>query len=170
MTEPFSPGHVQQALDAFGFGIQIRFFENSTATSQMAADNIGCELGQIAKSIAFLVEGQPILVITSGDQRVDDKKIAALYNVSRKKVAPATPEQLVALYGYEPGSVPPLAHRTTGMDIHLDESLRRYTQIYAAGGAHNAIFPVTLDQLVTLSGGRFVDVKKDAPLSTNPEG
>ncbi len=165
MPEPFSPQHVQQALDTFGFGIQIRFFENSTATSQMAADNIGCELGQIAKSIAFLVEDRPILVITSGDQRVDDKKIAALYNVSRKKISPANAEQLVAIYGYEPGSVPPLAHRTPDMDIYLDESLRRYQQIYAAGGAHNAIFPVTLDQLATISSGRFVDFKKDAPVT-----
>jgi prolyl-tRNA editing enzyme YbaK/EbsC (Cys-tRNA(Pro) deacylase) len=165
VPEPFSPQHVQQALDAFGFGIQIRFFENSTATSQMAADNIGCELGQIAKSIAFLVEDKPILVITSGDQRVDDKKIAALYNVSRKKIAPANAEQLVTLYGYEPGSVPPLAHRTAGMDIYLDESLQRYEQIYAAGGAHNAIFPVRIDQLATISGGRFVDLKKEAPSS-----
>jgi prolyl-tRNA editing enzyme YbaK/EbsC (Cys-tRNA(Pro) deacylase) len=160
--EPLTPDHVQAALDAFNLGIQIRFFENSTATSQMAADNIGCELGQIAKSLAFIIDGQPILVIASGDQRVDDRKLANLYNVGRKKVRPATPEQCIEIYGYAPGGVPPLGYRTPGLPVHLDDSLQRYTQIYAAGGAHNAIFPVTLDQLVLISSGQFADVKKEA--------
>ncbi|MBZ0286633.1 MAG: YbaK/EbsC family protein [Anaerolineae bacterium] len=159
--EALTPDHVQAALDSFNLGIKIRLFENSTATSQLAADNIGCELGQIAKSLAFIIDGQPIVVIASGDQRVDDKKLAALYNVGRKKVRPATPEQCVEIYGYAPGGVAPLGYRTPGLPVLLDESLRRYTQIYAAGGAHNAIFPVTLDQLAQISGGQFADVKKD---------
>jgi prolyl-tRNA editing enzyme YbaK/EbsC (Cys-tRNA(Pro) deacylase) len=165
--EPLTPEYVQAALDGFNLGIQIRFFDNSTATSQQAADNIGCELGQIAKSLAFLIDGQPVVVIASGDQRVDDKKLAALYNVGRKKVRSATPEQCVEIYGYAPGGVPPLAYRTPGLPVHLDDSLKRYQQIYAAGGAHNAIFPVTLDQLAQISGGQFSDVKKDAGEENN---
>lgn len=160
--EPLTPDHVQTALDNFHQGIKIRFFDNSTATSQLAADNIGCELGQIAKSLAFIIDGQPVVVIASGDQRVDDKKLAALYNVGRKKVRSATPEQCIEIYGYAPGGVPPLAYRTSGLPVHLDDSLQRYQQIYAAGGASNAIFPVTLDQLVQISGGQFTDVKKEA--------
>jgi prolyl-tRNA editing enzyme YbaK/EbsC (Cys-tRNA(Pro) deacylase) len=159
--ESFKPEHVQAALDSYNLGIRIRFFDNSTATSQLAADNIGCELGQIAKSLAFIVDGKPIVVIASGDQRVDDKKLAAMHDVGRKKVRPATPEQCVEIYGYAPGGVPPLAYRTAGLPVHLDDSLQRYEQIYAAGGAHNAIFPVTLEQLVTISGGQFADVKKE---------
>jgi prolyl-tRNA editing enzyme YbaK/EbsC (Cys-tRNA(Pro) deacylase) len=165
--EPMTPDDVQAALDSYNLDIKIRFFENSTATSQLAADNIGCELGQIAKSLAFIIDGKPIVVIASGDQRVDDKKLAALYEVGRKKVRPATPEQCVEIYGYAPGGVPPLAHRTKGLAVHLDESLRRYTQIYAAGGAHNAIFPLTIEQLVLVSGGQFTDVKKEAQESDN---
>jgi prolyl-tRNA editing enzyme YbaK/EbsC (Cys-tRNA(Pro) deacylase) len=130
--EPLTPADVQKALDAWNFGIQIRFFEESTATSQMAADAIGCELGQIVKSLAFVVDEQPIIVLTSGDQRVDDRKLAALYSVGRKKVKPATAEQCVEIYGYAPG------------------------------GAHNAIFPVTLEQLTQISGGQFADVVKQA--------
>jgi prolyl-tRNA editing enzyme YbaK/EbsC (Cys-tRNA(Pro) deacylase) len=160
--QPFTPADVQAALDAWNFGIQIRFFENSTATSQLAAENIGCELGQIAKSLCFLVDDKPILVIASGDQRVDDKKLAAIFEISRKKIKVASAEECVSIYGYAPGGVPPLAHRTKGMTVLLDDSLQRYTQIYAAGGAHNAIFGVTLDQLVQISGGRFSDVKKEA--------
>ena len=167
--EAFTPDHVQAALDSFNLGIKIRFFENSTATSQQAADNIGCELGQIAKSLAFIIDGQPIVVIASGDRRVDDKKLAALYNVGRKKVRPASPEQCVEIYGYAPGGVAPLGYRTPGLPVHLDESLQRYTQIYAAGGAHNAIFPVTLEQLAHISGGTFTDVKKEAPAPGDEE-
>jgi prolyl-tRNA editing enzyme YbaK/EbsC (Cys-tRNA(Pro) deacylase) len=157
--QPLTPADVQAALDRWG--IKILFFENSTATSQLAADNIGCELGQIVKSLAFIVGDQPIVVLTSGDQRVDDRKLAAMFNVGRKKVKVATPEQCVEIYGYAPGGVPPLAHRTPNLPMFLDDSLKRYQQLYAAGGAYNAIFPITLQQLVEMTGAPFVDVKRD---------
>src|SRR3954454_7775202 len=108
--DSLTPDYVQKTLDSFNLGIKIRFFENPTATSQLAADEIGCELGQIAKSICFIVEDKPVVVIASGDQRVDDRKIATLLGISRKQVKFATPEQCVKLIGYAPGGVPPLAH------------------------------------------------------------
>jgi prolyl-tRNA editing enzyme YbaK/EbsC (Cys-tRNA(Pro) deacylase) len=160
--ESLTPDHVQKILDAFDLGIQIHFFENSTATSQLAADEIGCELGQIAKSICFIVEDKPVVVIASGDQRVDDRKIAALLGVSRKQVKFATPEQCITFIGYAPGGVPPLAHRTQPRAIYLDDSLKRYSQIYPAGGASNAIFGVTLDQLATITAGTFADVRRES--------
>jgi Cys-tRNA(Pro) deacylase len=159
-VEPLTPADVQAALDALNLGIQIRFFENSTATSQQAADNIGCELGQIVKSLAFMIDGKAIVILASGDQRVDDKKLAALFGVGRKKIKAASAEECVMTYGYAPGGVPPLAHRTAGLPIYIDESLRRYEQLYAAGGAHNAIFPIRLDQLAQVTGGQFADVVK----------
>ena len=161
--EPLTTRDVQDALAAHGFDIAIRLFEETTATSQQAADNIGCSLGQIVKSIAFLVEGQPVLVLTSGDQRVDDRKIAAIYAVNRKKVSIATPDEMVSIYGYAPGSMPPLAHRTAGIHVYIDESLQRFDMLYAAGGAHNAIFAVTLDQLLKMSGGKLTDVIREQP-------
>lgn len=157
-----TPQDVQKALDGFNLGIQIRFFENSTATSQLAADEIGCELGQIAKSICFIVEDKPVVIIASGDQRVDDRKAAALLGVSRKQVKFATPEQCIDLIGYAPGGVPPLGHRTPPRAVYLDDSLKRYQQIYPAGGASNAIFGVTLDQLVIITGGTFVDIRRES--------
>ena len=162
MMQPFTSEYVQTALAGHGLDIKIHYFETTTATSQQAADNIGCQLGQIVKSIAFLVDERPILVLTSGDQRVDDKKIAALYAVGRKKVRVATPEQMVDLYGYAPGSMPPLAHRTSDLDIYVDESLQRFDLLYAAGGAHNAIFPITVEQLVRVSGGKLADVVRSS--------
>jgi prolyl-tRNA editing enzyme YbaK/EbsC (Cys-tRNA(Pro) deacylase) len=159
--QPLTPDHVQALLDTFNLGIRIRLFENSTATSQLAADEIGCALGQIAKSICFMVEDQPVVVIASGDQRVDDRKLAAHFNVGRKQVKFATAEQCLEYIGYAPGGVPPLGHRTKLRAVFLDESLKRYDQIYPAGGSSNAIFGVTLEQLVQISGGVFADVKRD---------
>lgn len=160
--QPLTPHNVQAALDKFDLGVKLRFFENSTATSQLAADEIGCELGQIAKSICFVVNGQPVLVIASGDQRVDDRKLAGLLNVSRKQIKLATAEQCLEIFGYAPGGVPPVGHRLNIPTVFIDDSLQRYQRIFPAGGSSNAIFELTLDQLPLISRGIFVDVKREA--------
>jgi prolyl-tRNA editing enzyme YbaK/EbsC (Cys-tRNA(Pro) deacylase) len=159
--EALTPDHVQTALNAFHLGITIQLFPHSTATAPLAAASIGCEIGQIAKSLCFVVHDQPILVIAAGDQRVDDRKLARLLGVTRKQVKFATPAQCLEHYGYAPGGVPPVGHRHRPHAVYLDASLKRYTQIYPAGGASNAIFGVTLAQLEHLSGGTFADVKRD---------
>ena len=159
--ESLTSADVQAALDRHGLAIKMQFFDTSTATSQQASDNIGCQLGQIVKSLAFIIDGQPVLVLTSGDRRVDTRKLAAKYEVRRKKVKAAKPEQCIEIYGYAPGGVPPLGHRTPNIPTYMDESLKRYQTVYAAGGAHNAIFAIQLDQLVQATGGAFMDVKED---------
>ncbi len=159
--EPFTPEHVQAALDRFGLGLKIRLFEQSTATSQEAAEAIGTALGTIVKSLCFMVDDQPVVVLAAGDQRIDDRKLAALYNVSRKKVKIATPEQCLEIFGYAPGSVPPVGHRTAGLPIYIEDSLGRFTQLYAAAGAPNAIFPVTYEQLQHITGGTIVDLRRE---------
>jgi prolyl-tRNA editing enzyme YbaK/EbsC (Cys-tRNA(Pro) deacylase) len=158
---PLSPADVQSALDRLELGIRIRCFDSSTATSQLAADQIGCALGQIVKSLAFVADGKPLLVLASGDQRVDDKKLAELCGVTRKKIKIATAEECVQIYGYAPGGIPPIGHRTAELPTYLDDALQRYDQLYAAGGAPNAIFSITLRQLLTATGGRIADVKRD---------
>ncbi len=150
----------QKYTDDNRLNLPVTLYDNSTATSQMAADNIGCELGQIAKSLAFMVDTQLVRVITSGDQRVDDRKLAARFAVSRKRIKIATPDQCVEQLGFAPGGVPPFGHRTTGFSVLIDESLGRYTTVYAAGGAHNAIFPISFDELVQHSGGTIADVRR----------
>lgn len=159
--EPLTSSHVQTALDALLPGTTITYFEASTATSQMAADQIGCELGQIVKSLLFIVNDNPVMVLASGDQQVDDRKIAAMYAVGRKKVKIARPEQCIEITGYPPGGVPPIAHRSDHLTVYLDESLKRFDKLYAAGGAHNAIFPVNMSDLPRLTNGLFVDVARD---------
>ncbi|MBE2272003.1 MAG: YbaK/EbsC family protein [Anaerolinea sp.] len=162
--QPLTPDDVQAVIDEHGFGAKIIFFDTTTATSQQAADNIGCDVAQIVKSICFFAKDQPVIVLTSGAERVDDKKIAELQGVGRKQVRPAKPEECIDVFGYPPGSVAPFPLRTPGIIVYVDESLRRFDQLYAAGGAHNAIFPVTLAQLIGVTSGTVTDViKKGTP-------
>lgn len=159
--QPMNPDDVQAAFSKLGLDhIEITFFKESTATSQEAADQIGCELGQIVKSLGFIIDGKPILVLGSGDGMIDDKKLAAMYSVGRKKVKVAKPEQLIDIYGYAPGCMPPFGHRTPDLTVYVDVSLKRFETVYAAGGAANAIFEILLETLVEKSGGRYADVRK----------
>jgi prolyl-tRNA editing enzyme YbaK/EbsC (Cys-tRNA(Pro) deacylase) len=152
---------VRRVLAGLAPEIEVREYEQSTATSQEAAEAIGCELGQIVKSLVFIVDEQPLIVLASGDQRIDDRKLAVLYEVSRKKVKVASAEQCITITGYPPGSVPPVGHVTDGLPIWIEDSLKRYTQVYAAAGAPNAIFPTTLDRLIQITGGQSADLKRE---------
>lgn len=159
--EPLTPDHVQAALDASGTGIQVRYFDQPTATAPEAAATLQTSLGSIVKSLVFMVEDQPIVVLTAGDQKVDDRKLAEHHGVGRKRVKIATPEQCIAIVGYAPGGVPPLGHRSPNLTVYIDESLRRFETLYAAAGAANTIFPVSLEQLLAMTGGVLMDVVKE---------
>ena len=84
--QPLTPDHVRTVIESANLGLHVQEFTESTATSELAAAAIGCEVGQIAKSICMIVNGNPILVVASGDQQVDDRKIATMFEVGRKKV------------------------------------------------------------------------------------
>ncbi len=150
---------VQSALEALALDIKIIEFDGSTATAQQAADHIGCQLGQIVKSLGYMInKDTPALILTSGDQTIDYRKLAALFDVGRKKVRMMTAEQCVAVLGYAPGGVPPIAHRVSGMSLYLDDKLKRFDTLYAAGGAANAVFPIGLSTLLAVTDGSFADV------------
>jgi Cys-tRNA(Pro) deacylase len=162
ILEALTSSDVQNALDKFGFGIEAITYNVSTATSELAAAAIGCEVAQIAKSICLIVDkDQPVLVVASGTQTVDDRKIAALFNVGRKKVRLAKPEECIAIFGYPPGGVPPVGHRTSGIRIYLDNNLKQFERIYAAAGTANINFGITPQQLETVTQGTWADVVKD---------
>ena len=126
MTHAWNADHVRRVLAERALDIEIRFFDASTATSQLAAEQIGCELGQIAKSIVFLVEDRPVVVVISGDQRIDDRKLAAHFDLPRKRIRTASADECVAVTGYAPGGVPPIAHRRNDIMLFVDQSLNRY--------------------------------------------
>lgn len=152
---------VRAALKALEIDTEIVLFDSCTATSQQAADNVGCQLGQIVKSLGFLIDGStPVLALASGDQTIDDRKLAALFAVGRKKARMMTAAQCLEVLGYAPGGVPPIAHRRPGVVTYLDETLLRFQTVYASGGASNAIFPIGLEALHRVTGGAFAELAR----------
>jgi len=148
---------VQAALDARGLGIKVVEFSASTATAPEAAAAAGCELGAIVKSLLFLIDGQPTLVLVAGDRKADHKKLAARFDVGKKRVKLADAETVLHVTGYEIGGVPPVGHNSTLLAV-VDESLGRFETVWAAAGAHNAVFPIAFAKLIEITGGQVATI------------
>ena len=146
---------VQEFVDRYNMDIKAIEFTDDTSTSELAAQVLGVEVGQIAKSLLFLANGQPVLVVTSGDVRVDQKKLKQLLGVS--KVRFADPETVLEVTGYQVGGVCPVALNKS-VNIYVDESLRRFEVVYAAAGTPSSALPVTVEQLLTITGGQLADL------------
>ncbi|WP_374330959.1 YbaK/EbsC family protein [Aestuariivirga sp.] len=142
---------------ALGDGFTVVEFDESTHTAQEAADAIGCQLAQIAKSILFRsAGGRPVLVIASGTNRVDEKKVKALLG---EKIERASPDFVKEATGFEVGGVPPLGHANPCV-IYLDDDLKVYPTLWAAGGTPNAVFEIGFAQLAKMSGAVVADIAK----------
>lgn len=137
---------------------KIVFFDKSTENSLKASITLGVEQGQIAKSILFLVDGEPLLIVISGDKRVDEKKIKKIR--SAKKVRMARPEEVFEITGFEVGGVSPVGHKSK-LEVLIDESLKRYNEIYPAAGESNNMFPTNFNELIELTNGIVVNVAKE---------
>ena len=148
---------VQAALTASGLTREVIELEVHARTSQQAADALGVKVAQIAKSLVFTVNGAPIMVVAAGDNRVDEAKVGRLVGGTVRR---ADPEQVKQVTGYSIGGVPPLAHASP-LPILIDGDLGRYPVIYAAAGLPECVFPLTLAELVRVSGGVVADVKQD---------
>ena len=148
---------VQDVIAARGFPCQVIEFAESTRTSQEAADRAGCSLGQITKSMIFKgqASGKPILVLTSGSNRVDEGRISAY---AGELIGRADPDFVRAVTGFAIGGVPPLGH-TQRMEAYLDEDLMQYETVWAAAGTPKAIFELTPAQLQDMSGAKVVQVR-----------
>lgn len=159
MEKPLSPSSqkIQDALIALGYSLTVIESEQHTRTAQQAADTAGCTLGQITKSLIFKGKnsGKPILVLTSGVNRVDESRISTY---AEEPIGRADPEFVRAVTGFAIGGVPPLAHNQP-METYLDEDLMQYETVWAAAGTPNSIFELTPDQLKTMTGGSVVQVK-----------
>lgn len=153
------PERVQAALDSAGIETKVVRLLDSTRTAPEAAKAVGCDVGAIAKSLLFLADGEPLLVICAGDRRVDTGKVGALVGAETVKMAPA--EEVRRVTGYAIGGVPPLGHAAE-VPMIMDESLLRWPQIYAAAGAHDALFPVDPNLLARVTGARLAAVGAEA--------
>ena len=148
---------VQDALRNLGFNLTVIENTESARTAQEAADRVGVTLGQIVKSLIFKgkISGKPILVLTSGSNRVDEKRIKAY---AGEKIGRAEPDFVRVVTGYAIGGVPPIAH-VQQMETYLDEDLMQYDVIWAAAGTPNAVFELTPDDLQKMTGGKVIQVK-----------
>lgn len=148
---------VREFLAARGATGEIRVFDESTHNAELAARELGVELGQIANTILLLVDGAPVVVVISGDRRIDFKKVKALRG--GKKVRMAGPDDVVAHTGFAVGAVSPVA-LPAGLPVYLDPSLRRYGTVYPAAGATNNMFRTTPEELLSLSGAAEADLAR----------
>lgn len=142
-----------------GDAYRVLEFEQSTHSSAEAAAAIGCDVAQIAKSMVFkAADGTPVLVVASGANRVDEKKVAALLG---QKISRADPAFVLANTGFAVGGVPPVGHAVAPATF-LDAGLQRFATVWAAAGSPNAIFELTVGDLARMTGAAFVDVAKTA--------
>ncbi|AVS86176.1 YbaK/EbsC family protein [Paracidovorax avenae] len=146
---------VAAALQAKGHAQGPRMLDNSARTAQEAADALGIAVGQIAKSIIFRRKSDDVavLVVTSGDRRVDEKKVEALVG----KVGRADAEFVKARTGFSIGGVSPVAHATPPVTL-IDRELFRFDEIWAAAGHPHGVFPLRPQDLEALTGAPVVDV------------
>lgn len=150
---------VAEAARTLGLSIDIKEFEASTRTAQDAANAIGCQVAQIVKSLLFVVDNQPIMVLVSGDNRLDEKKLAGLCGVGRKKVKRASADDARAATGFAIGGVPPFGH-ITPLLTYIDEDFLQFDLIWAAAGTPNAVFSITPAELVKATTGTVANLKQ----------
>lgn len=151
MSLKAAAARVQEALAAQGVDLHVRQFPASTRTAAEAAAAIGCEVAQIAKSIVFraVESGDPVLVVASGVNRIDEAKVAALIG---QPIGRADAAFVREATGYAIGGVPPLGHARQPITV-IDRDLLELGEVWAAAGTPNAVFELTPQQLVALTGG-----------------
>jgi prolyl-tRNA editing enzyme YbaK/EbsC (Cys-tRNA(Pro) deacylase) len=168
---PSGVQRVADALAALGHPHTPVMLSDAARTAQQAADALGVSLGQIAKSIIFRRKSHPagddaaVLVITSGDLRVDEKKVQAIVCAEGGKLGRADADFVKAKTGFSIGGVSPLAHTTPSVTL-IDAQLFRFTEIWAAAGHPHGVFRLSPNDLQTLTGAPVHEVT--APLTTQP--
>ena len=142
-------------LAAAGLAPEVRWLGDAVTTAQLAADAIGVEVGQIANSLVFTLDGEPILVLTSGAHRVDT---AWLGEQLGGEIARASKETVKAATGQVIGGVAPVGHPAP-VRTFVDTALAGYDEVWAAAGHVKTVFPTTFDELVRITGGTATAVE-----------
>lgn len=152
-----SAARVRGYLESHGLADELVHFEQSTKTAQMAADAMGCELGQIVKSLVFVVDGTPVLALVAGDRRGDTSAIAGLVGGREARFADA--ETVRAATGYAIGGVSPF-DLPNELLVYVDDSLTRFDIVYPAGGTPRSMVRMTFGQLMATSGGQLATIAR----------
>lgn len=142
---------VQAYVQQFMPHLKVIEFEQDTSTSSLAAAALGTEVGQIAKSMLFKTKtGGFFMVVSAGDVRMDPRALRDLMGV---RVRMANPEEVLEITGFPVGGVCPFALKTD-VPVYLDESLKRYSVVFAAAGTPNSALPIQYDELMEITNGR----------------
>ena len=145
-------------LEKFGFDDRIIIFDESSATVKEAAHALGCTEGRVAKTLSFLVDDKPILIVTAGDAKIDNAK----YRHYFKKKAKMIPyDDVLNIIGHGVGGVCPFGIND-GVSVYLDESLKKYDKVYPAAGTGNSAVSLTVPELEVCSCFlEWIDVCKE---------
>ncbi len=136
---------------------RIQEFDVSSATVELAAKALNCEPCRIAKTLSFIVDGSPILIVMAGDAKIDNPKYKAKFKTKAKML---TPEETENLIGHKVGGVCPFAVND-GVTIYLDKSLKRFTTVFPACGSSNSAIELTIDELEKYSDySEWIDICK----------
>jgi prolyl-tRNA editing enzyme YbaK/EbsC (Cys-tRNA(Pro) deacylase) len=144
---------VVSAARELGLDVEVRTLESSTHTVAEAAEAVGTDPAQIAKAIVFVADGEPFVVVASGDHRVDTERLAWAFDCA--EIRQASADEVQAATGFKVGGIPPFGH---GLPILFDETLLVHEVIYAAGGDGNTLFEVDPRKLADATGARVIQV------------
>lgn len=148
---------VKDFFAQYGMEDRIKEFDVSSATVELAAKALNCEPKRIAKSLSFMVGDTPILIVTAGDAKVDNKKYKAQFGTKAKMLKP---DETVSLIGHRVGGVCPFAVND-GVTVYLDISLKRFETVFPACGSSNSAIELTIEELEKYSSyDSWVDVCK----------
>jgi prolyl-tRNA editing enzyme YbaK/EbsC (Cys-tRNA(Pro) deacylase) len=148
-----------EAASVLGHPVEVRRFPEGTKTARDAARAVGCEVGQIVKSLVFMADDRPLLALTSGANRVDVSRLAELADAG--EVHRATPEQARAATGFAVGGTPPFGHPER-VRTFLDRDLLAFDEVWAAAGSPDSVFGTTPEELRRTALAEVVDLKETA--------
>ena len=149
---------VKEYFKQFGMEGRILEFSQSSATVELAAKAAGTEPARIAKSLTFMVEGKPVMIIAAGDAKVDNPRYKAEFHTKAKLL---TPDEVNGLIGHAIGGVCPFGINP-GVTVYLDESLKRFATVFPAAGSSNSAIELTISELEKYSGyQKWIDVCKN---------
>jgi len=148
---------VKKALAEFKLNLEILTFDESTKTASDAAKTINCEIGQIVKSLIFKTEDsqKPILILTSGVNKVNEKKAAKLIG---EKIVKADADFVKNMTGFPIGGVPPIGHKNN-IKVYMDKDLLNYNYVWAAAGTLNSVFKISTQILIQITNAEIICVK-----------
>jgi prolyl-tRNA editing enzyme YbaK/EbsC (Cys-tRNA(Pro) deacylase) len=152
---PRTESFVERAAE-LGVDVDVEEFPEGTRTAADAAAAIGCDVAQIASSLAFAADDL-VVVVTSGANRVDEAKLAALRGVPASDVEMADPDDIAETLGWSIGGVPPFCH-DTAVPVYLDETLLDFETVWAAAGTPEAVFPIAPEGIRELADATPADV------------